>query len=662
MNAEPNPPPDFRQLFETSPGLYLILNPDFSIAAVSDAYLQATMTRREDLIGKNIFEAFPDNPDDAAADGVRNLRASLERVRATGTAHRMAVQRYDIRRPAEEGGQFEERYWSPLNSPVLGDRGQLVYITHDVKDVTERVRMEQEAARQDKVVKVLEASERKFRALLESAPDAIVISNRDGRIELVNSRTLELFGYSKEELIGREVEMLIPEPLREVHMAHRERYIQNPVSRTMGGDGAIKGRRKDGSLIPVETSVSPIETEDGLLIATNLRDITERLRQAEQVRQVQKMEAVGRLTGGVAHDFNNLLTIILGYGSLLLNRQDLPAAARNELQVMHKTAERAATLTRQLLQFSRQQVLQPKILNIGEYVQDMAAMLRRLLGESVELRLKLGAEPAFARLDPGQFQQVVLNLVINAKDAMPRGGIVTLEISKVDLGEEYTNLHPGVKPGAYLMLAISDTGVGMDEHTRTRIFEPFYTTKGVGAGTGLGLATVHGIVHQSGGHIWVYSEPGRGTTFKIYIPRTDEAGASEAPRLSTAQRKPCSETILVVEDEQEIVKLLQAILSGLGYNVLTAGDGEAALRLSEEFSGTIHLLLTDIVMPKMSGGELAQVLQTRRPGIRCLYMSGYTNDTIKLHGALDQGGYFIEKPFIAGEIALKVRECLDAAT
>ncbi|MBE7462704.1 MAG: PAS domain S-box protein [Planctomycetes bacterium] len=661
MNANPNPLPDFQHIFESAPGLNLVLDPQFSIVAVSNAYLQATMTRREFLIGKNIFEAFPDNPDDAKADGVRNLRASLEHVRSKLTPHKMPVQRYDIRRPAEEGGQFEVRYWSPLNAPVLGPQGQLLYIVHKVLDVTEQVRLEREAVDRNVVVQELTASERKFRAFLESAPEAMVISNQDGRIELVNSRAVELFGYAKEELIGLEIEQLIPVSMRHEHVRHRQEYMKAPVLRTLRSGENFKARLKDGAEIHVEVTLSPIETDAGLLILTAIRDIRERLRLAEQTRQSQKMEAMGRLTGGVAHDFNNLLTIILGHGNLISSRQGLPAEVKNHVQVIQRTAERAAMLTKQLLQFSRQQVLQPKILNLSEYILDTSEMLRRLLGEEIDLQLNLDPSPTFVKLDPGQFQQVLLNLAVNAKDAMPTGGALSIHTSRVDLDDAYAQLHPGLKPGSYALMAFSDTGTGMDEKTRTRIFEPFFTTKGIGAGTGLGLATVHGIVNQSGGHIWVYSEPGRGTTFKTYFPRTDETGKVATPAAVAPTTRPCTETILIVEDEVEILKLLQSTLEQQGYRILTAVNGQEALQVSEAHPGAIHLLLTDVVIPKLGGGELAKTLAARRPGLKCLYMSGYTNDTIVRHGVTDEGATFIEKPFSPTDVASKIRDLLDAA-
>ncbi|MCK6474881.1 MAG: PAS domain S-box protein [Planctomycetes bacterium] len=658
MRSESNAPPDFKALFESSPQLSLVLDRNLVIVAVSDAYLRATMTKREEILGKGIFEVFPDNPNDPAADGERNLRASLRRVLEKRAADTMAVQRYDIRLPASEGGAFVERYWSPSNTPTLGPDGEVRYIYHCVEDVTANVLLKREAVRQKKATEELSASERKFRALLESAPDAMVIAGRDGRIELVNACAEALFGYQRRELIGMPADDLIAG--WHEHIEAGKSAGPGPDTRVMTGAGKLFGLHKNGDEFPVEISHGQMEIEEGTWIMCAVRDIGARLRLEEQIRQSQKMEAVGQLTGGVAHDFNNLLTVILGRGDLLLARHDLPDAVRKEIQMIVRTGERAATLTKQLLQFSRRQVLQPKVLDLNGCVHETVEMLGRLLGENIELSTKSSPEPAFVRVDPGQFQQVLLNLAVNARDAMPSGGVLSIEVSLVNLDEEYAAIHEGVQPGSYVLLAMSDTGVGMDEKTRRRIFEPFFTTKGVGAGTGLGLATVHGIVNQSGGHIWVYSEPGKGTTFKIYFPCTTPGSeANHAPAVRRASAA-CTETILVVEDETSIRELMETILGAQGYTVLVAKDGETALNLSEAHVGPIHLLLTDVVMPGISGGELAIAMKIRRPRLKILYMSGYTSNAIVHHGVLDEGITFLEKPFTHSSVTAKVRELLDA--
>lgn len=378
-----------------------------------------------------------------------------------------------------------------------------------------------------------------------------------------------------------------------------------------------------------------------------------------RLRQAQKMEAIGKLAGGIAHDFNNLLTVIKGYSRLILDRSP-DHELRSEVQQIDDAAERAASLTHQLLAFSRRQVLQPKIFNINTLVLNLDKMLRRLIGEDIEMVTVPAPDLGSVKADPGQLEQVILNLVVNARDAMPNGGKLTLEMANVDLDDTYVLEHPGVRPGRYVMLAVTDTGTGMDRDTLASIFEPFFTTKDLGKGTGLGLSTVYGIVKQSGGNIWAYSEPGRGTTFKIYLPWVDAP-----PETLTAEQRPLSntrgnETILLVEDDQRVRDLAQTVLSASGYSVLAADNPSAAISLCQTHAGPLHLLLTDIVMPGLCGRELARQLTARRPGLKVLYMSGYTTNAIVHHGELDSSTFFLPKPFTPASLAAKVREVLDA--
>ena len=389
-------------------------------------------------------------------------------------------------------------------------------------------------------------------------------------------------------------------------------------------------------------------------------DITERKALEMQLLQAQKMEAVGLLAGGVAHDFNNVLTAIGGYAELV--REDLPGedARRHDVEEILRATERAATLTRQLLAFSRRQVLAPRVLDLNGVVAGVDNMLRRLIGADVELRTALAPELGAVRADPGQLEQVIMNLVVNARDAMPRGGKLTLETANAELDESYALEHPAVVAGPYVMLAVSDSGVGMDAATQARVFEPFFTTKEKGKGTGLGLATVYGIVKQSGGNIWLYSEPGRGTTFKIYLPRVDQPpeqlAAAPAPRAAPRG----SETVLLVEDDEAVRALARKMLAAHGYTVLAAASGAEALKLAADHTGPIHLLVTDVVLPGMSGRELATRFQSVRPGLKVLYTSGYTDDAVVHHGVLDPGIAFLQKPFTSGTLARKVRETLDS--
>lgn len=372
------------------------------------------------------------------------------------------------------------------------------------------------------------------------------------------------------------------------------------------------------------------------------------------------MESIGRLAGGIAHDFNNLLTVILGRSELLLRRLPANDENRRDIELIQNTAERAAMLTRQLLQFSRQQVLQPKVLDLNAIVSEVEKLLHRLIGEHIEVMLRLSPKLSLVKADPGQLQQVMMNLAVNARDAMPNGGKLIIETQDVELDEEYARKHAGVIPGIHVMLAVSDNGVGMDDETSARIFEPFFTTKEQGKGTGLGLSTVYGIIKQSGGNIWVYSEPGRGTTFKIYLPRASELSPAEkTSSFSLRAVQQGNETILLVEDEPGVRELVAEILSAIGYTVLSASNGDEAIEMSQRHNGTIHLLITDVIMPEMSGRELANRISAVRPDTRVLYITGYTSDAILHHGVLDEKIALLEKPFTPASIARKVREVLD---
>ncbi len=394
------------------------------------------------------------------------------------------------------------------------------------------------------------------------------------------------------------------------------------------------------------------------------REVAERTRELSQTQerlvQAQKMEAVGRLAGGVAHDFNNILSIIIGRTALLRDQCGADHGLERHMHVIDKTAQRAASLTRQLLAFSRKQVLQPTVLDFNALVGNLGTMLCRLIGEDITLRTALGPSLAPVKADPGQLEQVLMNLVVNARDAMPRGGRVTLETANVVLDATYAATHAEVRPGRYVLLAVSDTGTGMDSVTLAHVFEPFFTTKGPGKGTGLGLAMVYGIVKQSGGHIAVYSEVGHGATFKIYLPAVDqpvETGEDQTPTSPPTG----SETVLLVEDEKELCDLVGEVLEASGYRVLAAHDCADAVRICDEHAGTIDLLLTDVIMPQMSGRELADRLRPRRPAMKVLYVSGYTDSAIVQHGVLEPGIAFLQKPFAPADVAQKVREVLDGS-
>ncbi|HEV2749162.1 MAG TPA: response regulator [Gemmatimonadales bacterium] len=497
----------------------------------------------------------------------------------------------------------------------------------------------------------LRAREAHYRTILENIADGVFIADAEGRYLDVNPRACELTGYARDDLMGLKVTDTYLEVDREEAAAQLSEIATGQVR-------SFERRllRKDGSIITVETSARALS--DGRLLST-VRDVTERRTLEEQLRQAQKMEAVGRLAGGVAHDFNNVLTAIFGYTDLLA--EELPAESpfRQDLKEIRKAAERASGLTRQLLAFSRQQVLQPMVLRVNELVEDFEKMLRRLVAEDVELRLVLAPKVGNVRADAGQLQQVIMNLVVNARDAMPTGGKLLIETANTELSEQYVESHQPVIPGRYVMVAVSDTGTGMNAQTQARIFEPFFTTKEKGRGTGLGLSTVYGIVKQSGGYVWVYSELARGTTFKIYLPRVEAPPERPAPSRE-AGTLAGTETILLAEDDEMLRPLAKGLLVKLGYTVLEAENAAQALAVASRHQGQIHLLVSDVVMPGASGRDLARRLAESRPDTKVLYISGYTDDAIVHHGMLEPGLNFLQKPFTPAALARKVREILNA--
>jgi signal transduction histidine kinase/sensor domain CHASE-containing protein/CheY-like chemotaxis protein len=412
-------------------------------------------------------------------------------------------------------------------------------------------------------------------------------------------------------------------------------------------------RRFESHVQPLRNGEGSIEGVIGVAL-----DVTERERLADQLRQSQKMQAVGELAGGVAHDFNNLLMVVKGHAQLLLDRVPDPSPMRQSVLQVEKAADRAASLTRQLLAFSRKQVLQPRVLDMNEVVGGMIRMFSRVIGENIEMAFLPGSGLGRVKADPGQVEQVLLNLVVNARDAMPDGGRLTIETSNVDLDRGYSAKHANAEPGPYVMLTVTDTGRGMSAETQSHIFEPFFTTKGPGKGTGLGLATVYGVVKQSGGYIWVYSEVGHGTTFKIYLPRVMSEIERLAPETDTKNLAKGSETILFVEDEQSVRELVRGYLCDSGYTVLEAPDGTEALKVASAHDGTIHMLITDVVMPHLSGPELAAQIGALRPELKVLFVSGYTDDTVFRHGVLEGGVAYLQKPFNLKALAHKIREVL----
>jgi PAS domain S-box-containing protein len=495
----------------------------------------------------------------------------------------------------------------------------------------------------------------RFRRLTESGVIGITVGDAAGHILEANDAFLKTVGYSRDDFRAGTInfhDMTPPE------WSHSNALAWDGLrAHGLAGPWEKEYFRHDGSRVPVLIAAAMLD--DSLNIAVCL-DLSDRKRLEEQLRRATKMEAVGTLAGGMAHDFNNLLSIILTYTDLILDDLAPVDPKREDLEEVRKAGHQAAGLTRQLLSFSRQQVLQPRVLDLNEIVTGMDRMLRRLLGEGIELSLLTAQSVGRVHADPGQVEQVIMNLVVNARDAMPVGGQLSIETANVDLDAEYAALHLGVTPGPYVMIAVADTGSGMDKVTLARVFDPFFTTKEAGRGTGLGLSTAYGFVKQSGGHIWVYSEPGQGTTFKIYLPRTDaRESALPTPPPSPATLRG-SETVLVVEDDDQVRASMRAALRRYGYNVLEAQNGGEAFLICEKYTATIQLLVTDVVMPRMSGREVAERLGPMRPEMKVLYVSGYAEGSVVHHGVLDSGVHFLQKPITAEVLARRVREVLEA--
>ncbi len=514
-----------------------------------------------------------------------------------------------------------------------------------VRDITDR-RAADEALR---------VSEAKFGSAFQAHPSPMAIARlADARWVDVNESLLRLFGMNRAETVGRTGD--------ELGLWKSEELRQSMLTRLRTGglfrDVEVEWLTRSGDVRSGLLSAEVIAFAGAPHFLLHFQDITERKQLEGQLRQAQKMEAIGRLAGGVAHDFNNVLTAVFGYVDLL--REEVPAdsSAQADLAEVRKAAERAAALTRQLLAFSRQQVLESVVLHLNDLIEDFEKMLRRVIGEDVMLRLALAKDAGNVRADPGQLHQVMMNLVVNARDAMPTGGSLIIETANADLTEQYAELHQPVIPGRYVMVAVSDSGMGMSPEVKARIFEPFFTTKEKGRGTGLGLSTVYGIVKQSGGYIWAYSEVGRGTTFKIYLPRVD-APAEPLSKPREDGSVAGTETILLAEDDPILRPLARALLEKLGYTVLEGEDAQSALAAARTHTGPIHLLVADVVMPGPSGRELARRLAELRPETKVLFVSGYTDDAIVHHGMLEPGLNFLQKPFTPAVLARKVREVLD---
>ena len=632
----------FRLLADNAQEAIAQLDPDGVCRYLSPAAATLTGLPVERLLGRSCYEAV--HPDDLAE--VRDVHAALLRGEAPGAI--------TFRLRDRRGGWR----WVQVTPRAIRDP-----LTGEVREIQASARDVSAHRRSDEDVRLLgSAVQQSSEAIFITAAPAPG-SGADPAIVFVNSAFERLTGWAAHEALGRPAFLLCGP---ETALPTRE----DLAARLRGGEvltGEMLAYRKDGSTLSVEWHVAPIRNGAGRIthyLAIH-RDITDRRRLEDQLRQSQKMEAVGRLAGGVAHDFNNLLTAIQGYTELLQTGLSELDPLQEDVAEIRAASARAAGLTRQLLAFSRKQMLQPRVLALNDIVGDMEKMLRRLIGEDVVLRTVLAADLGEVKADPSQLEQVLLNLAINARDAMPGGGRLLIETANVVLGPAYARAHQSVRPGHYVRLAVSDTGTGIPPELPARIFEPCFTTKELGQGTGLGLATVYGIVKQSGGYIYVYSEPGYGTTFKIYLPRHGtplEPPAADVPASASAvpAPAPARETILLVEDEGAVLAYAAQVLEAEGYRVLRAGSTGEALRTAQEHGPGIPLLLTDVIMPGGTGPRLADRLRRQRPGLRVLYMSGYTENAMLGHDLADAGTAFLPKPFVPEDLVRRVREVLDA--
>jgi PAS domain S-box-containing protein len=511
-----------------------------------------------------------------------------------------------------------------------------------------------------------------YRAIVEGAADAILAVDADGIIRVANARALALFGYSRAELIGADLEQLVPARVRDVHRSHRADFARTSHARLLDSGLTLTAITKDGTEFPVDIALSPTGTTDGTLVIASIRDISARVaaeREARRLqeeiyqarfRQAERIETIGQLAGGIAHDFNNLLAVILNYADFLT--QDLPEGQqRQDVEEIQRAASRAADLTRQLLIFARREIAKPEVLDVNEVVLGVEKLVRRTVGENIDFVTSLATGLPTVVIDPGQLEQVFMNLAVNARDAMPSGGRLVVETQAVELDDLYVETHPGVAPGAYVRLSVSDTGTGMAPEVVARAFEPFFTTKPAGSGTGLGLSTVYGIVTRAGGNVRIYSEVGKGTVVAIHLPAND-APVSDAARRSTEHEGPRGrgETVLVVEDEPAMLLSTIRILSANGYRVFAQSKPEDALALLAHAEPRVDLLLTDVVMPVLSGAELARRARASRPDLRVVFMSGYSNEVVSHHADYDAGSAMLQKPFTRSALLATVRATLDA--
>jgi len=546
----------------------------------------------------------------------------------------------------------KDRYLLFDAAPVYDAKGVLIAAIQTLQDITERKRAEES----------LLESKSKLRIITNTAADAIVMIDDKSAITFWNRAAERMLGFSANEVMGKELTLIIPHRYREAHKNAFNRFVEaGRVSKGLRKTYEVAALKKDGTEIPVELSVSGLRIKDKCFSVGIIRDISGRKKLEDQFRQSQKMEAVGQLAGGVAHDFNNILSAIIGYGHLLRMKMDKEDPLRSNVEHMLDAADRAAQLTNSLLAFSRKQVLNPQHVDLNKIIQRVDSLLRRVMREDIALRMALKKEAVIINADPGQIEQVLMNLATNARDAMPRGGELTIGTETIEFDDAFIRVHGFGKAGAYALVSVTDTGTGMDEEMRTRIFEPFYTTKEAGKGTGLGLSMVYGIVTQHHGHINVYSEPGKGTTFRIYFPLMGIENEKVGTPAAAPVEKPLGgrETVLVVEDDAAVRKLSRTVLEQFGYTVLEAADGADAVDKFMKNQDTIQLVVLDVIMPKKSGKEASDEIRKIKPGIKILFMSGYPADKLQRERLLDSGMELVMKPIAPMDFLKKVRTALD---
>jgi PAS domain S-box-containing protein len=623
----------FRALIENSPDAIALFSQDGVILYGSPATARILGYSLDEFVGRNAFELI--HPDDHTIV-TRQLAEAIQEPATSIPVHA---------RVRHKDGSW--RFLEGVFTNLIGNPS-VDAIVCNYRDITERRQAEEHLAHNYNLL----------HAVIEGTPDAVYVKDLEGRYLMVNAAGASLFGLAPEEIIDKDDTTLFGADIARPLRADDRRIMGRGETETYEETATA-----NGVTYTYLSTKGPYRDQHGNIIGVIgiSRDITERKRLEEQFRQAQKMESIGQLAGGIAHDFNNMLSAVIGFLGSAQEQLSPDAPAQHDLAAAEDAAWRAARLTRQLLAFARKQIVELQVVNLNTVILDLDKMLRRLIGADIELLTLPAPDLGQVKVDPGHIEQVILNLAVNARDAMPQGGKLTIEMANIVLDADYAQQHVGVTPGRYIMLAISDTGIGMDAEVQQHVFEPFFTTKEIGKGTGLGLATCYGIIKQHGGHIWVYSEVGHGTTFKIYLPQVEESPDALLRRDEAKAMPQGSETVLLVEDELLVRELASAILRQQGYTVLEAANGEEALHILQQYDeATIDLLITDVVMPQMGGKALAEHANIVYPDLKVLFISGYATDAIAQHGQLDPGRHFLSKPFTRTAFARKVREVLDS--